>query len=108
LLEIPEVQGRFGERDEDDNSTKIITWDDFDRDVRLTGPLFWLAARLAKNRERLGLHYPSDSAASRHLAAGVWDALLHKKNGKYKRNKIECPTLLEVLDMARAEWRHTT
>ena len=39
------------------------------------GPLLWLASRLAKNRERAGLHYPSDSLASRWLAGAVWKLL---------------------------------
>ena len=35
----------------------------------INSPLLWLSQRLAKNRERLGVHYLSDSMASRHLAA---------------------------------------
>jgi hypothetical protein len=32
------------------------------------GELQWLADRIAKNRERLGVHYPSDSQAGAMLA----------------------------------------
>src|SRR5262249_8084751 len=42
-----------------------------------TGPLLWLGARLAKNRERAGVHYRSDSLASRWIAGAIW-ALLTK------------------------------
>jgi membrane-associated phospholipid phosphatase len=63
--------------------------------------LLWLAARLAKNRERLGVHYASDSSAGRHLAAGLWRALLHDANAG---TRIECATLRKVLMQATAEW----
>ena len=66
----------------------------------LTSPLLWLGERLAKNRERLGVHYASDSAGSRHLAAGIWRALLHDNT----TSRIYCPTLTSVLAHATAEW----
>jgi membrane-associated phospholipid phosphatase len=69
--------------------------------TEIKSPLLWLAARLAKNRERLGVHYPSDSSASRHLAAAIWRALLHDTNSS---SRIDCPTLLAVLDHAKSEW----
>jgi hypothetical protein len=64
---------------------------------RFTGPLLWLGDRLGRNRERAGLHYRSDSDASRWLAGAI-SALLTAKNG------IDCPTVRRVLRMARAEW----
>jgi hypothetical protein len=64
-------------------------------------PLLWLGQRLAKNRERLGVHYASDSNASRHVAAAVWRALLHETD--YKK-RIVCPTLESVIGRAKAEW----
>jgi len=67
----------------------------------IKSPLLWLAQRLAKNRERLGVHYPSDSSASRHLAAAIWRALLHDTDPK---KRIACPTLGSVLGHAIAEW----
>jgi hypothetical protein len=60
--------------------------------------LLWLAARLAKNRERLGVHYRSDSSAGRHLAAGMWEALFATPKA------IDCPSLHSVLRHAQAEW----
>ena len=64
-------------------------------------PLLWLGQRLAKNRERLGVHYASDSNASRHLAAAVWRALLHEPD---PAKRIVCPTLDSVISRAKAEW----
>ena len=64
-------------------------------------PLLWLGDRLAKNRERLGVHYPSDSWAGRHLAAGLWHALLQDTNAA---TRIDSPTLRTVLAHAKAEW----
>ncbi len=64
-------------------------------------PLLWLSQRLAKNRERLGVHYMSDSMGSRHLAAALWRALLHEEDSQ---KRLVCPTLETVLGHARAEW----
>ena len=44
-----------------------------DRPLVVNGPLFWLGRRLAKTRERLGLHYPSDSSAGDISPAALWD-----------------------------------
>jgi hypothetical protein len=65
----------------------------------LRSPLLWLGERIAKNRERLGVHYPSDSSGSRHIAAGIWRALLHQTT-----SHIRSPTLRTVLNHATAEW----
>jgi hypothetical protein len=67
----------------------------------ITSPLLWLAQRLAKNRERIGCHYASDSSASRHLAAGIWWALLHEANAD---DQIVCPTLHTIILRATSEW----
>src|SRR5262249_53722299 len=67
----------------------------------LPSPLLWLGQRLAKNRERLGVHYASDSNGSRHLAAALWRALLHEPDEKLR---IVCPTLDTVINHAKAEW----
>ncbi len=67
----------------------------------INSPLLWLAQRLAKNRERIGVHYYSDSMASRHLAAGVWRAILHEPDPS---TRISCPTLETVIRRAQAEW----
>jgi membrane-associated phospholipid phosphatase len=66
----------------------------------VNSPLLWLSQRLAKNRERLGVHYISDSMGSRHLAARLWRALLHEK----ETTRIVCPTLESVIGHAKAEW----
>jgi hypothetical protein len=78
----------------------------------ISSPMLWLSQRLAKNRERLGVHYHSDSFGSRHLAAGIWRALLHP-NGSIISSPmllhsngitISSPTLETVLRHAKAEW----
>ena len=48
-----------------------------DADYAFSGPLLWLATRLARNRERPAVHYRSNSLASRWLAGAIW-ALLFK------------------------------
>ena len=63
-------------------------------------PLLWLAFRLARNRERIGVHYRSDSSASRSLAIHLWNELL---NGNGELN-TGTPTLRSVLRRAEAEW----
>ncbi len=56
-------------------------------------PLQRLAQRVARNREVLGLHYPSDSEAGRQLAEATYGIL------------IECPTIKNlVVPNALAEW----
>ncbi|RZL37440.1 MAG: phosphatase PAP2 family protein, partial [Rubrivivax sp.] len=65
-------------------------------------PLLWLAWRIARGRERLGVHYPSDSAAGRHLAAQVWDMCLNQPAGADEA--IDVPALRTVLSHVRAEW----
>jgi hypothetical protein len=64
-------------------------------------PLLWLSQRIAKNRERLGVHYPSDSNGSRHLAAAVWYSLFRETD---PTKQIICPTLDGVKRHAEAEW----
>lgn len=64
-------------------------------------PLLWVAWRIAKGRERLGLHYASDSAAGRRLAAVVWHACLRAEGPALR---IEVPALRSVLHRAQAEW----
>jgi membrane-associated phospholipid phosphatase len=51
-----------------------------------------LAERVSRNREVLGLHYPSDSAAGRLLAAYSLYLLL------------QCPSVLAIIVSARQEW----
>jgi hypothetical protein len=55
-------------------------------------PLQCLADRIARNREVMGLHYPSDSSAGKRLAAETYKLLK------------ECPTVKEMIDGAKSEW----
>jgi len=50
------------------------------------GPLRMMADRIARNREVIGKHYPSDSAAGRDLADGSFNILLR------------CPSLVGTPD----------
>lgn len=73
-----------------------------------TGPLFRLAERIARNREVLGLHYPSDSRAGRTLAAKltpmVADTLNSFANGG-SFGKLGAPLpAFDLLAAAKAEW----
>jgi len=118
LLEIPEVAVVFGE--EDTTVTPSVRRqpkiDEVMDTKEFKGPLLWLARRQAKNRERAGLHYRSDSDASRWLAGAIW-ALLTKTGAAATppsifsggttipdSDLIDCPTLKNVLKMAKAEW----
>jgi|JI10StandDraft_1071094.scaffolds.fasta_scaffold207328_1 hypothetical protein len=74
----------------------------YSEDMR--SPLLWLAWRLARNRERIGVHYRSDSSASRSLAANIWAALLEPVDPLMDSPRIEVPTLHKVLQRASAEW----
>ncbi|MDP2004174.1 MAG: hypothetical protein Q8K45_00715 [Rubrivivax sp.] len=101
LLEIPALADRFGPGIGSGGRGRKPVWDDdWKGDAKLDGPLLWLAARLARNRERIGLHYPSDSAAGRHLAGGIWNAIFDPQAPE----PIDLPTLQRVLARARAEW----
>jgi len=55
-------------------------------------PLQSLADRIARNREVMGLHYPSDSSAGKKLAHETYTLLK------------ECDTVKEMIDGARLEW----
>ncbi len=107
LLEIKGVADRYGIGLLPDG-TKLgsaPTWVSYQNATAngadLDGPLFWLAARLAKNRERIGVHYRSDSQAGQRLAGGIWSCILDKPAAL---THIEVPTLRRVLARARAEW----
>ncbi|MEJ5992120.1 phosphatase PAP2 family protein [Ramlibacter sp. PS3R-8] len=106
LLEIPGLLKRFGKSVTDPVTLQTQTGmavvrKDLDGTQPINAPLLWLAARLAKNRERLGAHYASDSFAGRHLAATLWHTLLHETRAN---KKIDCPSLDAVIVRAQAEW----
>jgi hypothetical protein len=52
-----------------------------------------LAHRIARNREIAGLHYPSDTAAGRHLAGEIYNVL------------AELETFKAAMKLARSEWQ---
>jgi membrane-associated phospholipid phosphatase len=56
-------------------------------------PLRRLAERVARNREVLGLHYPSDSKAGKYLGDQTSTLLLL------------CPSVVGLIPVAQAEWR---
>ncbi len=108
LLSVPGIAQRFGMFAEGATEGKRPRIADFigDKAARYgqdqRSPLLWLAWRVAKGRERLGVHYPSDSAASRKLAAKLWDMCV-PADAK-ARSQLQMPTLHRVLAMASAEW----
>jgi hypothetical protein len=51
-----------------------------------------MAQRIARNREVIGMHYPSDSVAGRKLAALTAELMM------------KCPTIAELAQQARVEW----
>lgn len=59
-------------------------------------PLEALAHRVAKNRERAGVHYPSDSSAGVKLAYGCLERLK------------TCKTFLDMMAAAKREWEAST
>ena len=114
LLEVPGVHHRFGilrdpaifERGE---PLDRPIWEDLAGQLPIQSPLLHMARRIAVNRERIGVHYPSDSFSSRHLAAGLWDAIVGQDgrddtNPNYDGPPIPCPTLLMIIERASAEW----
>ena len=103
LLEIPDLVPRFGVfKPGGVSKGRKPEFGDLDGEGEIPSPLFWLSQRLAKNRERLGVHYSSDSMGSRHLAQGIWRAMLPKPDEATKT--IHCPTLEMVIRKAAAEW----
>ena len=51
-----------------------------------------MAQRIARNREVLGLHYPSDTVAGKALAEFTFPLLM------------ACDQVSRILDAAKAEW----
>jgi hypothetical protein len=100
LLSVPGIARRFGII-EGGNVGRQPEWlrdmaqQSYGIDQRCA--LLWLAWRIARGRERLGLHYRSDSAAGRRLAALVWDECVVQRT-------MRVPALLEVLAHATGEW----
>jgi membrane-associated phospholipid phosphatase len=106
LLEIPDLATRFGIGMKADGSVPgrkpTLAEVQADDPNVLNGPLFWLGRRVAKTRERMGLHYPSDSAAGRHLAGGIWSIVMTQPPATAPT--IDVPTLRRILARASVEW----
>jgi hypothetical protein len=101
LLSVPGIAQRFGILDpgapSDDRMPRWQQMNDTPYGADQKCALLWLAWRIARGRERLGLHYRTDSAAGRRLAALVWDRCVNQQ-------VIAVPALMEVLAHAKAEW----
>lgn len=126
LLRIPYLHRRFGVLDPGTGLGREPRLDDFvhapggaarphDYGANMRSPLLWLAWRLAHNRERIGVHYPTDSRASRLLAAAVCASIWSRDEAgrRYRFEPagrdvtlapIRLPALQSVLDKAIAEW----
>jgi membrane-associated phospholipid phosphatase len=104
LLEIPALAQRFGvfDANSDGKPGRRPKASDLAGLGEIPSPLLWLSQRLAKNRERLGVHYPSDSSGSRHIAAGLWQAL--RPDNPNTQPAIVVPSLDAVMRKAAAEW----
>jgi hypothetical protein len=57
--------------------------------------LYWLAERVAFNRERAGVHYPSDTAAGKVIAEECMAMIMHNN---------DCPDIQQLFIDARDEW----
>ena len=107
LLEIPEVRARFGlnvtqgEKYATDTVRRDVYFKALAGREEIKSPLLWLSGRLARNRELLGVHYPSDSSASRHLARNIWKSLFAEGDPE---TLIDCPSLMRIVNRAKAEW----
>jgi hypothetical protein len=80
------------------------------------GILFRMAERVARNREVMGLHYPSDSAGGYILAKGIVDILKNVTNLPVPDPTISIVSgagpvtmsMLEIINEARNEWAGQT
>ncbi|TYO67235.1 phosphatase PAP2 family protein [Bradyrhizobium hipponense] len=57
--------------------------------------LNWLATRVAFNRERAGVHYPSDTAAGEFIARACRNMI---------KTPNQCPDIIKLFGEAKAEW----
>jgi hypothetical protein len=103
LLEIPGIAERFG--DKPNYGAPIVkkgakVTDNSNPEQFAQHPLLWLANRIGRNRERIGVHYPSDTDGGRQLAWGIRNMLFN--DGKTSKSIL--PSLAFVLKKARGEW----
>ena len=71
--------------------------------------LYRLAERVARNREVMGLHYPSDSRAGFILAKGIADILLRldhipKPDPRHTPPATSFMTMNDMINLAHHEW----
>ena len=99
LLEIPAIAARYGVLDcaSMERRENAETGRPGRERARSPRRCSGLRSVWPKNRERIGVHYPSDSMASRHLAQGLWNAMLSLTASE---KTITCPTLESVLKKA--------
>jgi hypothetical protein len=106
---VPNTSFRFSTRiagppvdtSADATQTYVIPQNPLPASGAFNSPLMWLSQRIAKNRERLGVHYSSDTTGSRHLAAAICYSLFHEAD---PQKRIFCPMLETVKKRAEAEW----
>jgi membrane-associated phospholipid phosphatase len=69
--------------------------------------LEWLATRVAENRERAGIHYPSDTIGGRHLAQVVYEQMSQMIGitaTDAAAGKFEARVLRKIVEDAQKEW----
>jgi membrane-associated phospholipid phosphatase len=67
-------------------------------------PLREMALRIARNREVLGLHYPSDSEAGDRLARRAFATIAAMHDATDDDGNASNPALVALVNGARAEW----
>jgi membrane-associated phospholipid phosphatase len=101
LLQIPEIAERYGVVESEPNGARRApNATELRSNTPPESPLLWLADRIGRNRERIGVHYSSDSRAGRHIAIRIWESVFDKET-------IVLPTLQRVVHRAEAEWRRS-
>jgi hypothetical protein len=72
-----------------DPRTGTVKADSAGRPDKSFDPVYRLAERIARNREVLGMHYPSNSAAGRKLAEDAFPLPMQCKSVKVITQRVE-------------------
>lgn len=80
----------------DDSGNKIMKTDHTGPPPITRNPLHDMAKRIARNREVLGVHYPSDSKAGEELAIQAFAIMK------------DCPAAQKLISNAKTHWEKTT
>jgi hypothetical protein len=72
-----------------DPRTGTVKADSFGRPDKSFGPVYRLAERIARNREVLFMHSPSDSAAGRKLAEDAFPLQMQSKSVEVITQRVE-------------------